>query len=100
MEEHFKMHPAWKAESEERIMSARDCLERYVMNRIAAFAFKSVESKEEDDELLRRMQLLSFIGPEVSLHHTNLYTVRCTRAYIGPWLMGKICHRCLIRRWI
>lgn len=60
----FMKHPKWKHENEDRIMSARDCLERYVMNRIAEVAFKNVEKFEDDNIIAKRMQLLSFIGPD------------------------------------
>jgi hypothetical protein len=63
-QELFMKHPKWKHENEDRIMSARDCLERYVMNRIAEVAFKSVENIEDDNTVSKRMQLLSFIGPD------------------------------------
>ena len=46
-------------------MSMRDCLERHVMSKIWSVAMKYVEDKEEDERLLNRMELLSFITPEV-----------------------------------
>lgn len=47
-------------------MSMRDCLERYVMSKISVVAMKYVEDKEADQRLLDRMELLSFITPEVN----------------------------------
>lgn len=48
-----------------------DCLERYVMSKISHLAMKYVEDKEMDDLLLRRMDLLSFVTPEVgSISHS------------------------------
>jgi len=47
--------------TEERLMSARDRLEQYVMYRIAEGSFRSVENKEEDAKLLHRMKVLSFL---------------------------------------
>ena len=47
-------------------MSMRDCLEQYVMSKISHVAMKYVENKEEDDRLLKRMELLSFLTPEVN----------------------------------
>ena len=64
MHEHFLAHPSWRIESEERLLSAGDCLEKYVMSRIAALAFHSTEVTKEDEQLSRRMQLLRFLRPE------------------------------------
>lgn len=36
------------------------------MTRIAEFAFKGSEAKEDDERLARRMKLLAFLTPEVS----------------------------------
>ena len=52
-------------------MSMRDCLERYVMTKLSAVAFKFVENKEEDEILSKRMKLLSFITPEVGAAYIN-----------------------------
>jgi hypothetical protein len=51
-------------ENEERLLSARDCLEQYIMTRLAEHAFRSTETSEEDDRLAKRMRLLSFLTPE------------------------------------
>ena len=64
MKEHFCAHPSWRKESEERINSAVDCLERYVMTRIAELAFRDTSEPVEDETLARRMQLLQFLKPE------------------------------------
>lgn len=64
MKEHFMAHPSWRSEPEERLSSAEDCLERYVMNRISDLAFADCCAPAEDDFLIRRMQLLSFLKPE------------------------------------
>lgn len=53
-------------ECEERLQSARDQLENYVMTRLGARAFELCRSEEEDNLLLKRMKLLSFLTPEVS----------------------------------
>lgn len=60
----FSKLPSWKHETEERVMSARDNLERYIMNRIAEVAFNTVQVPDQDNLLATRMKLLSFIGPE------------------------------------
>ncbi len=60
----FSKLPSWKNETEERVMSARDNLERYIMNRIAEVAFNTVQVPDQDNLLATRMKLLSFIGPE------------------------------------
>lgn len=60
----FSKLPSWKHETEERTMSARDNLERYIMNRIAEVAFNTVQVPEQDNLLATRMKLLSFIEPE------------------------------------
>lgn len=64
MQSNFSKHLSWRGESEEKIMSSRDCLERYVMNRIANVAFKSVQVPEADRIISERMRLLSFLTPE------------------------------------
>ena len=64
MRAHFCAHPSWRKESEERINSAVDCLERYVMTRIAELAFRETSEPVEDETLTRRMQLLQFLKPE------------------------------------
>jgi len=65
MKEHFLAHPSWRNESEERIECVMDCLERYVMTRIAELSFQLSSEPKEDEELTKRMQLLSkFLRPE------------------------------------
>jgi hypothetical protein len=64
MMEHLQSHPLWKGDNEEQLMCSRDHLERFVMSRIADAAFAVVEIPEEDAQLSRRMQLLSFLEPE------------------------------------
>lgn len=54
-------------DSEEKIHSSRDCLERYVMNHIGKLAYSTVMDEEKDKLILRRMKLLSFVTPDVSL---------------------------------
>lgn len=51
-------------ESEERIIASRDCLEHYVMTRIFSLAYNIVENKRDDDMIMRRMRILSFLKPE------------------------------------
>jgi len=64
MQEMFLKYPEFQNETEERILCARDCLEQYVLYRIAEFAFKSTLDKEADEHLLHRMKVLSFLRPE------------------------------------
>jgi hypothetical protein len=52
-------------ESDERYVSARDCLEKFIMTKLGVYAFKSVEDPSEDATLLRRMKLLTFLEPNV-----------------------------------
>lgn len=59
-------------DNEEQLMCSRDHLERFVMSRIADFAFAAVEIPEEDALLSRRMKVLSFLEPEV-LHFARLH---------------------------
>lgn len=54
-------------ESEERLHSARQCLEKYVFTVIGNIAFKIVECPVEDEILTRRMRTLSFITAEVCM---------------------------------
>lgn len=61
----FAAHPSFKGECEERLLWARDQLEQYVMVRFGDHAFQLTINAEEDMQLLKRMQLLSFITPEV-----------------------------------
>lgn len=65
MQQRFSKFPAFRNESQESLISARDCLEQYVMQRIGDMAFRFVETPEDDEHLLRRMKLLSFLTPEV-----------------------------------
>eukprot|EP01039_Chlorochromonas_danica_P004153 gene4153-4562_t len=60
----FVSHPNFQGECEERLQSARDQLENYVMTRLGARAFELCRSEEEDNLLLKRMKLLSFLTPE------------------------------------
>lgn len=69
----FKVHKAWKEEPDERLYSARDRLEQYVFSRIGNFAFNLVHIEEADDSLLRRMQILAFIQPEVCANSKFIY---------------------------
>lgn len=54
-------------ESEERVISSRDCLETYVMTRLHTIAFASVARKNDDEALYKRLKALSFITPRVRL---------------------------------
>lgn len=65
MQAKFVSYAAFQGESQESIISARDCLEQYVMQRIGDIGFQFVETPDDDDQLLRRMKLLSFLTPEV-----------------------------------
>ncbi len=62
----FSQRPIFAGpECEEWMISMRDCLERYVMFHVGDLAYSTVENKEEDANLLKRMKLLSFLTPEV-----------------------------------
>mgnify|MGYP003386632734 FL=1 len=59
--EHLRTAPGWRGDTDERYISARDCLEKCIMNNLHKYAFETVQSPAEDEELLRRMKLLSFV---------------------------------------
>lgn len=63
---HFACVTVSVGESEERLQFARDQLEQYVMVRIGTHAFKLTATGVEDVQLLKRMQILSFLTPNVS----------------------------------
>ena len=65
--EHMRQDPDWGGQSDERYVSARDCLEKYIMTKLGKYAFMSVECPEEDEQLLRRMKLLAFVEAEVRI---------------------------------
>ena len=68
VQDQFLNWPEFSSENDERMTCARDGVEQYVMTRIAEYAFKSVVDKEGDELLSRRMKLLSFVRPEVSIY--------------------------------
>ncbi|KAG6614565.1 Vacuolar assembly/sorting protein VPS9 [Phytophthora cinnamomi] len=67
MEEILMNHPAWRHASEGKLAKARDGIEKYVMDKVSDIAFNQLKECQlwlkEDEVLLRRMQLLSFITP-------------------------------------
>ncbi|EGZ19713.1 hypothetical protein PHYSODRAFT_327908 [Phytophthora sojae] len=67
MEEILLNHPAWRHASEGKLAKARDGIEKYVMDKVSDIAFNQLKEcqqwMKEDEALLRRMQLLSFITP-------------------------------------
>ncbi|GMH55985.1 hypothetical protein TL16_g02033 [Triparma laevis f. inornata] len=63
MECTFETHPAWKEVGEPGLSSARNCLEKYVMTKIADLAFKVVIDDEADKQIQQRCKELSFITP-------------------------------------
>lgn len=69
MEDLLLNHPAWRHASEGRLAKARDGIEKYVMDKVSDIAFSQLKECQqwvkEDEALLRRMQLLSFITPEM-----------------------------------
>jgi hypothetical protein len=72
MQEAFIQFPSFQNENEDRLMSARDHLEIYVLQRIGGFAMDLVlKFYDADDQLLlKRMKLLShFLTVEVSKSH-------------------------------
>ncbi|CAI5727680.1 unnamed protein product [Peronospora destructor] len=60
-------HPAWRHASDAKLAKARDGIEKYVMDKVSDIAFNRLKEchhwVKEDEALLRRMQLLSFITP-------------------------------------
>jgi hypothetical protein len=68
VQDRFPSWPEFRDLTDERMICARDGIEQYVMTRIGEYAFKSVLDTEGDELLMRRMKLLSFVKPEVSLH--------------------------------
>ena len=65
MEHYIEKHIVFKDASHEKILSVRDCMERYIFNRIADIVFKSIEIPEDDEKLLKKMKILSFLTPDV-----------------------------------
>lgn len=63
MDEVLAAHPAWRHASETTLSKARDGIEKYVMDKLSDIAFNQLpvcqQWKTEDDELFRRMKLLS-----------------------------------------
>jgi hypothetical protein len=59
-------YPEFKGETDERLICARDCHEQYVLSRVGEYAFKTTLNTEADNQLLKRMKLLSFLKPEVN----------------------------------
>ncbi|CAH0482449.1 unnamed protein product [Peronospora belbahrii] len=60
-------HPAWRHASDSKLAKARDGIEKYVMDKVSDIAFNRLKEcrhwVKEDEALVRRMQLLSFITP-------------------------------------
>lgn len=81
MQEAFIQFPSFQHENEDRLMSARDHLEIYVMQRIGSFAMDAILKvyDSEDQMLMKRMKLLShFLSVEVSSHkHYLLILLLC-----------------------
>ncbi|KAG7381190.1 vacuolar protein sorting-associated protein 9 [Phytophthora pseudosyringae] len=67
MEDILLKHPAWRYASEAKLAKARDGIEKYVMDKVSDIPFNQLKECQqwgkEDEALLRRMQLLSFITP-------------------------------------
>ncbi|GMF65499.1 unnamed protein product [Phytophthora lilii] len=63
MEDILLNHPAWRHASEAKLAKARDGIEKYVMDKLSDIAFNQLKECQqwiqEDEALLRRMQLLS-----------------------------------------
>ncbi|GMF47289.1 unnamed protein product [Phytophthora fragariaefolia] len=63
MEEVLLKHPAWRHASEGKLAKARDGIEKYVMDKVSDIAFNQLKECQQwandDEALLRRMQLLS-----------------------------------------
>ncbi|GLD92090.1 hypothetical protein PINS_up000623 [Pythium insidiosum] len=69
MSDLLQRHPVWRHASEATLATARDGIEKYVMDKLSDVALNQLDEciawREEDDRLLRRMQLLSFITPDM-----------------------------------
>ncbi|OQS01992.1 hypothetical protein THRCLA_21534 [Thraustotheca clavata] len=69
MDEMLLHHPAWRLAPESVLIAARDGIEKYIMDKLADIPLNrlalSSEWKAEDAKLLRRMQSLSFITPDM-----------------------------------
>ena len=66
MDTHFRAHPGWKHEPDEKFVSIRDSLERYCMLRIGdlAYAVAATGNVEEDDYVWKKTKCLQFITLE------------------------------------
>ena len=62
--EYLKTHKFWKDQSPEELIFARDCFERYISGKIYDIAFESCELNEDDANLSKRIEILSFLTPE------------------------------------
>jgi hypothetical protein len=62
--EYLKSHKFWKDQSPEELIFARDCFERYISGKIYDIAFESCELDEDDANLSKRIEILSFLTPE------------------------------------
>ncbi|EQC28939.1 hypothetical protein SDRG_13278 [Saprolegnia diclina VS20] len=69
MDELLAKHPAWRHAPESTLVAARDGIEKYVMDKLADIPLtqlpRSREWRQEDAVLWRRMQLLSFVTPDM-----------------------------------
>ncbi|TMW65781.1 hypothetical protein Poli38472_008423 [Pythium oligandrum] len=69
MHEMLLNHPVWCHASEATLATARDGIEKYVMDKLSDIAMNQLDEcihwKEEDERLLQRMKALSFITPDM-----------------------------------
>ncbi|OQR86504.1 hypothetical protein ACHHYP_10502 [Achlya hypogyna] len=69
MDEQLQQHPAWRHAPESTLVAARDGIEKYVMDKLGHIPLlelpTSAEWQAEDAKLLRRMQTLSFVTPDM-----------------------------------
>jgi hypothetical protein len=88
-------YPEFKGETDERLICARDCHEQYVLSRVGEYAFKTTLNTEADNQLLKRMKLLSFLKPEVNLY--ILFTPFTFASRTEVYSMYILCDVC--RHW-
>ncbi|TDH71360.1 hypothetical protein CCR75_002000 [Bremia lactucae] len=67
MEDTLQNHVMWRHVGDATMAKARDGIEKYVMDKVSDIALNQLEEcqqwRKEDEKLLRRMQILSFVTP-------------------------------------
>jgi len=66
MDAHFRAHPRWSHESEEKLNSVRDCLENHCMSRLAtlAYDYTARDCEDDDNAYYCKVCCLQFLKPE------------------------------------